>query len=224
MTRLNNLERTNVFGSACDTSHQTTYTTPWGLSVRVHKAILERLDAACRDASQSSGWEPRRIDSYACRDIRGSTQTSLHSWALAWDLFATDPGVPPPGGVWKPDATFGEDFARPFLVRGFTWGRYFDRQDWPHLEWGQGLPKGGGFVYLTEQEERDLLTKVTAVNSVLGQLREPLSRFLSWVNQPGGLKTKMEVLGRIKDGAPGQVGAWSLRLWKAASKTLGQPE
>lgn len=132
-------QRDKIFGR-CDASQHVVVKTPWGIAVRVHRLLAERFKLACERADQRSAWKPHRIDGYACRDIRGSTSTSLHSYAIAWDFFATDPGVPPPGGVWKPDNTVPDDFAAPFIELGFRWGRYFSRQDWPHIEWPHGIP------------------------------------------------------------------------------------
>lgn len=80
-------------------------------------------------------WVPQRIDSYNCRQIRGSSSWSRHAYAAAWDFFATGPTEPPPGGVWKPDNTVPPWFAHHFKKRGFTWGAEWSRADWPHLEW-----------------------------------------------------------------------------------------
>ncbi|MFY9588655.1 MAG: M15 family metallopeptidase [Actinomycetota bacterium] len=96
---------------------------------------------ACNAADRQSGWKPKRIDSYACRSIRGSSSTSLHSHGLAWDFFATDPGVVPPGGVWKPLNTVPTEFAAAFESFDFYWGRRFSRQDWPHIEYPGPPPK-----------------------------------------------------------------------------------
>jgi hypothetical protein len=104
------------------------------MRARVHRLAETLLIEACNAAARESRWTPKRVDSYACRTIRGSSARSLHSWGLAWDFFATDPGVTPPGGVWKPANTVTPDFAACFERLGFTWGRNFSRQDWPHLE------------------------------------------------------------------------------------------
>lgn len=138
--RLTTTQRTRYYGRAGDESCLVTVLTPWGLRVRCHRLVLNPFIDACNEASKVSRWVPQRIDSYAHRTVRGSRSTSLHSWGLAWDFFATEPGVVPPGGVWKPANTVTVDFARPFINRGFTWGATFSRQDWPHIEWAGPLP------------------------------------------------------------------------------------
>ena len=113
---------------------------PWGIRVRIHRAIVVPFVAACREAHAISPWRPLRIDSYACRTVRGGASHSLHAWALAHDWFATPPGVVPPGGVWTPVNSVPHDFAGCFTRRGFTWGRYFSRPDVPHIEWAGPAP------------------------------------------------------------------------------------
>lgn len=125
-------------GTHCDQSKHVTYKTPWGIYVRVNKAVLPRFKLACKRAYEA-GWNPKRIDSYACRSIRGSSSWSRHSYACAWDFFYTGPGIPPPGGVWKPTNTFGYKFARCFTDLGFTWGSEWSRPDWPHIEWSSAI-------------------------------------------------------------------------------------
>lgn len=122
-----------------------TYTTPWGPKVSIHPQILAPFKAACEEAHRVSDWVPLRIDSFNPRPIRGEDgddpdEWSLHAFALAFDFFATPPGVPPPGGVWTPDDEMPADFAGCFVKRGFRWGATFKRRDTPHIEWPSGLP------------------------------------------------------------------------------------
>lgn len=140
MGRITNTERTRIFGRPCDTAHHRAYMTPWGIRTVCHFLVLPRFAAACDLAKRASSWVPRRIDAYACRNIRDSDEWSIHSWAMAWDFFATPPGVPPPGGVWTPDNGVPPDFAAAFTRYGFTWGANFQRQDVPHIEWAGGRP------------------------------------------------------------------------------------
>lgn len=114
--------------------------------VTCHKAVKRRFLLACKRAKKFSKFgendKVERIDSFVCRPIRGSTVISNHGKGKAWDIFATAPGVPPPGGVWKPDDTFGSDFADCFTDLGFTWGSQWQRQDWPHIEFsGNYVPR-----------------------------------------------------------------------------------
>lgn len=128
-------------GTNCDDSRRTTYKTPWGITVSVNKAVKARFKLACKRAEEC-GWNPARIDSYACRSIRGSSSWSRHAFACAWDFFYTGPGVPPPGGVWQPDNTFRHRFAACFTDLGFTWGSQWARPDFPHVEWSSSyVPK-----------------------------------------------------------------------------------
>jgi hypothetical protein len=120
--------------------------TPWGLPTLCHALIAPLFLAACAEAAVRSGWNPLRIDSYNPRPIRGEdgstlSEWSLHAWCLAWDFFATPPGVDPPGGVWTPDNGVTEEFAECFERYGFRWGgRWTDRPDVPHIEWAGGRP------------------------------------------------------------------------------------
>lgn len=134
----------------CAQPHELTrFETPWETSkgvpivVTVHKSLIGRFRLACHRAARYSGAgradQIDRIDSFNCRSIRGSSTISNHGRGAAFDFFTTDPGVPPPGGVWTPDNTFGENFARCFTDLGFTWGRQWDRRDDPHLEWRAGI-------------------------------------------------------------------------------------
>lgn len=128
-------------GPPCATTNYTSWKTPWGVTVTVNKAVLRRFKLACRRAKRAK-WNPKRIDSYVCREIRESTSMSRHAYACAWDFFYTGPGVPPPGGVWKPTNTFHNKFALCFTDLGFTWGSEWARQDWPHIEWsGSSVPR-----------------------------------------------------------------------------------
>lgn len=138
--RLSNDERETVFGKPCDTVRFQQYTTPWGITVSVHQLVAQRFREACEDAAKLS-WKPLRIDSYACRAIRDSSSTSLHAWALAWDFFSSPPNVPPPGGVYAPDAAPSAEFRQAFKDRGFYLGAEFhSRPDFPHIEWASGIP------------------------------------------------------------------------------------
>ena len=138
-----------VIGSPCDASRLTSYTTPWGLTVTVNKAVERRFREACNKAFNKSkwrrrtgrkGWVPKRIDSYNCRQIRGSSSWSRHAYGAAWDFF--DRPWPEPVDVWGNDNSPPEWFANCFKQYGFTWGGdWQSRPDFPHLEWsGSSVP------------------------------------------------------------------------------------
>jgi hypothetical protein len=141
MSVLTAAERDRHFGRRCEI-RKVTVKNPWGDRVVLHELVAPVYLEACAAAAADPfcTWSPRRTDSFACRNVRGSSSPSLHSWALAVDCFATDENVPPPGGVWKPENTVPAEFARHFIRRGFRWGRFFTRQDWPHLEWPEEPP------------------------------------------------------------------------------------
>lgn len=142
MTALTQAQRTKAFGTPGKV-RTVTVATPWGDRVVVHELVAARFIEACHNAFHDPYclWVPQRIDSYNPRPIRGTTDTwSLHAYALAWDFFATSEGVAPAGGVWKPDDTVPPEFARHFVRLGFRWGRWFSRQDWPHIEWAGPPP------------------------------------------------------------------------------------
>lgn len=133
-------------GNPCLPVNFASYKTPWGLTVTVHKAVLPRFKKACRKARRHSawrrsigrpGWKPRRIDSYNCRQIRGSSSWSRHAYACAWDFF--DRPWPEAVDVWGNKNSPPPWFARIFKRYGFTWGGdWTSRKDYPHIEWSLG--------------------------------------------------------------------------------------
>jgi len=140
----------------CRPSERTTYTTPWGISVQVNKELLPRFREACERASRNSRWKPRRIDSYNCRAIRGSTRYSRHAYAAAWDFFDRPWGQPV--DVWGSANAPPADFARCFEALGFTWGaRWTSRKDYPHIEWSANTVVRGGLSPDPNKEPGDLL-------------------------------------------------------------------
>lgn len=153
MTRLTTAQRTAAYGPPGDRNALVTVTTPWGVRTSCHRAVQGAFIAACNRAKSRSRWTPQRIDSFNPRPIRGSSDWSLHSWALAWDFFATPPNVPPPGGVWTPHNGVPVDFATAFTEAGFTWGATFSRKDVPHIEWAGPPPGPGQEDVMTPEQE-----------------------------------------------------------------------
>lgn len=139
--RLNDYaERNRIFGPPGDRARLAAYRTPWGITVSVNRVILPQFKAAC-DKAASVGWRPQRIDNYVVRNIAGTSTPSLHGYGLAFDFFATGPGVVPPGGVYTPQNAVTPAFAACFIEQGFFWGRNFRRRpDVPHIEWAGGRP------------------------------------------------------------------------------------
>lgn len=139
-------QRTTHFGQPGDPARRKQVTTPWRITVTCHAEVAARFLAACEEAKAASDWRPRRIDSYNKRYIAGTTTWSLHSWPLAWDIFATPPNVPPPGGVRDPVNGVHEDFGRVFERWGFTWGKRWTGRniDVPHIEWASYPPRAIG--------------------------------------------------------------------------------
>lgn len=160
MSGLSTEQRVRSFGSPCRV-RKVSVRTPWGDQAVVHELIAPIFLEACVAASKDpyAGFVPRRVDSFACRTVRGSSSMSLHAYGLAWDFFVTDEGVPPPGGVWKPSVTVTPEFARHFIQRGFRWGRWFTRQDWPHIEWPGAPPGPRSVVVVSPEEARVALNK-----------------------------------------------------------------
>jgi hypothetical protein len=168
VTVLTQAERTQAFGTPGKVP-MVSVATPWGDRVQVHQLLAPLYIEACYSAFHDPycTWVPHRIDSYNPRPIRGTTDTwSLHSYALAWDFFATDDTIPPPGGVWHPTDAVPAEFARHFTRLGFRWGRFFTRQDWPHIEWATAPPAARPTTTIPPKEAVAMLaagTKAAAV-------------------------------------------------------------
>lgn len=136
--RISNAERIRIFGQPGDTGRYRTYTTPWGIKVRVHDLILPQFKAACEAAHAASRWRPQIIGSYVNRNIAGTNTKSLHSWALAWDFYSTPRYQSDiKGPTFGPDAAFREAFKG----MGFYLGAEFrNNADYPHIEWASARP------------------------------------------------------------------------------------
>lgn len=149
--RLTDSQRRAAFGAPCQTAQLVTVEL-WGQRVRAHRLVASQLVRTCQLAHEvllhrGMGHQvPLRVDSYACRPIRTGPEAelragwSLHAYGLAWDLFRTPPGVPPPGGVWTPAAKLPQPLIEVFELAGFTWGGRWTRRDEPHFEWAAPPP------------------------------------------------------------------------------------
>lgn len=127
------------YGQAGDGGRRTSYTTPWGISVQVHRLVLGAFQAACEDAAKSSTWRPALIGSYANRpNVNNRSVTSLHAWALAWDFYSTPRYQSDiQGPTFAPPAEFRAAFKR----HGFYVGAEFSHvKDYPHIEWAAAPP------------------------------------------------------------------------------------
>lgn len=184
MSRLSHTQRVAAFGPPCEAHYRRRVTTPWGISVLCHEAIVSRFLSACELASERSRWVPRRIDHYVCRQIRGSDTWSLHAWPLAWDLF--DRPYPEPVDVWgsanAPDAAFRSAFADEGFALGADFAR---RKDYPHIEWASAPPGGDDWM-----------------SDLTNTQRETLARFLDMLADPllyADAGTKLDALRNMID-------------------------
>lgn len=190
MARITNDERSRIFGPPCAPQNHRIHLTPWGIRTTVHFLVLPRFAAACELAKRTSQWAPLRIDGFVCRNIRDSDEWSIHSWAMAWDFFATPPDVPPPGGVWTPHNGVPPSFAAAFERFGFSWGANFTRQDVPHIEWAAGRPDPLTIPAPPPQEDDDLTpeqdARLKAIADEVGRLatviRDPNDSLMTDVN------------------------------------------
>ena len=125
----------------CQTNKVKTLVRPDGLRLPVRVEIMEMV-AWLLDETERRGYDIRPGETwcYACRQIRGSTKPSYHSWALSLDLNA--PANPmlygKPGWQWLHD--HGRTDMPKWLpdlwkAHMFGWGGdYPNRQDAMHLE------------------------------------------------------------------------------------------
>jgi hypothetical protein len=150
----------------CDTKSLVTIETPWKfdgvpIKVTINKALVRRFRVACKRAFDYK-WDPKRIDSYICRDIRGYPGIKSRHGGAAVDMFSTRPGVPPPGGVWTPTDPITQNVAQCFKDLGFTWGADWNREDQPHIEWSGSYvpPLSPRELGRTWQLHRERLQKV----------------------------------------------------------------
>lgn len=141
---MNTTQRTRIFGPPCS-MNRLVRAELWGQRVLVHVLLHDHLIHTARAAHEALNAVgahlalPKRIDSYNCRRIAGSSSWSLHAWGLAFDIFRTPPGVPPPGGVYTPTLALHPAFIDAFEDHGWRWGGRWARPDRPHFEWN-GVP------------------------------------------------------------------------------------
>jgi hypothetical protein len=103
--------------------------------ITCHTLLAETLKETLRDIDNAGKWP--LLHSYGggfnFRPKRGSAQTSLHSWGIAWDF---DPEHNPLGGPSAMDLSIVDIFD----AHGFFWGgRFQKRKDPMHFQFAKGV-------------------------------------------------------------------------------------
>jgi hypothetical protein len=103
--------------------------------ITCHTLLAETLKETLRDIDNAGKWP--RLHSYGggfnFRPKRGSAQTSLHAWGIAWDF---DPEHNPLGGP----STMDPSIIDIFDAHGFFWGgRFQKRKDSMHFQFAKGI-------------------------------------------------------------------------------------
>jgi hypothetical protein len=104
------------------------------LEFRVHPTIADRVERGIVKAAEHTGEWPIEVQTFNPRKIRGSSKTwSLHSWALALDVFAfAGKQLDPVTGR----SLMSDYWRKSFVVySGLTWGGTFTKPDPHHFEW-----------------------------------------------------------------------------------------
>jgi hypothetical protein len=98
-----------------------------------HKSIADRVVHGFEQASLAWDEWPAEIQGHNVRKIAGSETWSLHSWALAWDIFARS------GKTKDPKTgrlTMSPDWFKTAAENsGCVWGGEFKKPDPHHIEW-----------------------------------------------------------------------------------------
>lgn len=101
------------------------------LKIMVRDEVYGRFNEAFLDACTQTDWWPTEVQGYNVRPIRGGKTWSLHSWALAWDVFGRSGPIDQVTGRHRaPDSWY-----RVFEGHGFTWGGRWKKADPHHVEW-----------------------------------------------------------------------------------------
>lgn len=111
-------------------------------TIRVHKLVADRLEAALRDIINHYGDDIEKVAPGACvydgsyyfRTSRGSSSTSIHSWGLALDFDAANNAMK----TSAPKARLSQDIYKPFFdileYHGFASLGRRGNYDWMHVQ------------------------------------------------------------------------------------------
>lgn len=141
MRRLTNKAREEKYGSplkktTLDLVEGIELTTDAGgerVKYLAHASLKFKVNQAIMIASREMHEWPDDIQGFNVRRVRGGKTWSLHSWALAWDIFAKDgPVVDPITG----HRTMSSEWFRIAAEElGGVWGGTFSKPDVHHLEY-----------------------------------------------------------------------------------------
>ena len=116
-------------------------------SIRIHKLVADRLEAALKDIINHYGEDIEKVAPGACkydgsyyfRNTRNSSSTSVHSWGLALDFDAGNNGLK----TKAPQARLSQEIYKPFWdileYHGFLSLGRRQGTDWMHVQatlWG----------------------------------------------------------------------------------------
>jgi hypothetical protein len=120
------------WGAPCDTNTLTTVTSA-GIRWTVRKEMAPIVVAFVQHWHESvEPLDSAQCWSFACRNIRGSTSPSFHSWGLALDLNAQKHPLGKRGTFSRDQETAIRELCQRY---GFRWGGDFDdRADEMHVE------------------------------------------------------------------------------------------
>lgn len=96
-----------------------------------HEKIRTKVQIAMEGACDVTKWAPVEIQGYNVRPIRGGKSWSLHSWALAWDVFGLSGPIDPVTGRHRPPNAWFHHMES----RGFEWGGRWRKADPHHVQW-----------------------------------------------------------------------------------------
>lgn len=111
-------------------------------TIRVHKLVADRLEAALKDIINHYGEDIEKVAPGACvydgsyyfRNSRGSSSTSIHSWGLALDFDAANNAMK----TSAPKARLSQDIYKPFFDilehHGFLSLGRRGNYDWMHIQ------------------------------------------------------------------------------------------